>query len=389
MNIYTRSFTQKASILQRAFSSAEQSKHFPEFLGVYQKLFEKSKILEQILPRQIKDVEQLVQVFPGSVSAKSVKTKNVDIQSINEGLLDPAYDLLNRGGKRWRPSLGLMIAEAYGRKIENFEENKDVYYIQGLTELIHNGSLMIDDLEDNSLQRRGEPCTHIKYGPDYAVNAGNFMYYAPLLHINKFVNKNLRAKFYDVYVKELVNLHIGQNWDIHWHHGKVQPNLQNYLDMVVNKTSVLPRINLQMLSLVLKLKRGDTLALEKYLNGLGTAFQIQDDIIALKSEEYIKTRGLGEDIREGKRSLMVIRTLSKNKKRNEKLTEILNKRDNTEEELAWATKLLKENGSIEYADKIAKGIMEKSWKLVQVKIPEGPAKANLEKLSKFIIERQI
>lgn len=134
--------------------------------------------------------------------------------------------------------------------------------------------------------------------------------------------------------------------------------------MVTNKTSVLPRINVQMLSVVMKLKQSQRLALEKFINGLGVAFQIQDDIIALTSDEYVKARGYGEDIREGKRSLMVIRTLSKQTGKTEKLAKILNSRENTEEELKWATNILTNNKSVEFASKTAKGIMERSWKQV-------------------------
>ena len=70
----------------------------------------------------------------------------------------------------------------------------DVYFTCGLTEIVHNGSLMADDVEDASLMRRGAPCTHIKYGVDYAVNAGTFMYFAPLMRMSKFIkdqNKEL------------------------------------------------------------------------------------------------------------------------------------------------------------------------------------------------------
>ena len=101
--------------------------------------------------------------------------------------MEPIYDLLDRGGKRWRPCLGMLFAECFGRDIRNFEANKDIFYACGLTEIIHNGSLMIDDLQDSSLLRRGLPCTYLKYGIDYAVNAGTLMYYAPLLKIDEYV----------------------------------------------------------------------------------------------------------------------------------------------------------------------------------------------------------
>jgi len=74
-----------------------------------------------------------------------------------------------------------MFARIYGREIlQEFEKNKDVFFICGLTEIIHNATLIIDDLQDSSLARRGLPCTYLKYGIDYATNCGNFLYFMPL-----------------------------------------------------------------------------------------------------------------------------------------------------------------------------------------------------------------
>ena len=72
-----------------------------------------------------------------------------------------SWDLLDAKGNRWRPVLGMMIAECFGRDIiesiqkGDFEHNNDILYACALTEIIHNGSLMADDLEDKSLMRRG------------------------------------------------------------------------------------------------------------------------------------------------------------------------------------------------------------------------------------------
>ena len=125
-------------------------------------------------------------------------------------MLDPIYDLLDRGGKRWRPSLGLVFAEIFGRDIKNVDQNMDIYYSCGLTEIVHNGSLMVDDVEDRSLMRRGQPCTHIKFGVDYAVNAGNFMYFVPISKVDKFI-KDEKKQFLltKIFHEELVNIHIG------------------------------------------------------------------------------------------------------------------------------------------------------------------------------------
>lgn len=105
-----------------------------------------------------------------------------DIETINRGLLTPSHDLLSRGGKQWRPCLGLIFAKMLDHDIQDFEKSKSIYFVQGLTELVHNGSLIIDDIEDSSQSRRGQPCVHLKFGEDTAINAGNFLYFAPWAH---------------------------------------------------------------------------------------------------------------------------------------------------------------------------------------------------------------
>jgi len=118
------------------------------------------------------------------------------------------YDLMDRGGKRWRPCLGLAFAECFGRDATKMED--DIYYACGLTEIVHNGSLMADDIEDSSLLRRGQPCTYLKYGIDYAVNAGTLMYYIPIAQMGNFIkDPALQLRLNSIYNQELVNLHIG------------------------------------------------------------------------------------------------------------------------------------------------------------------------------------
>jgi geranylgeranyl pyrophosphate synthase len=141
--------------------------------------------MERIIPREITQ-QTLEKEFPYlfSVHHKSQFAK-ADVTAINKGLFEPIYDLIDRGGKRWRPCLGLAFAECFGRDATKLDD--DLYYICGLTEIVHNGSLMADDIEDRSLLRRGQPCTYIKYGLDYAVNAGTLMYYVPVAKMPLFI----------------------------------------------------------------------------------------------------------------------------------------------------------------------------------------------------------
>jgi geranylgeranyl pyrophosphate synthase len=119
--------------------------------------------------------------------------------------------------------------------------------------------------------------------------------------------------------------------------------------MVLNKTSVLPRLCLRFISSLLDLKPYQSSAVIKYIETLGAAFQIQDDIIAVISEQYAKERGIGEDIREGKRSLMVIHTMNKNDKSSDRLNHILNLQTDDVVLLKEAIQILIENKSVDYA----------------------------------------
>lgn len=227
----------------------------------YADLFTQSDAIGRILPRQISSPEELRYFYPSLLKETTSQAnpdlqvtiedeyKNADRESLNKATGEPIYDLLDRGGKQWRPLLGMMFAEAFGRDLKDFEANKDVYFACGLTEIVHNGSLMIDDIEDGSHKRRGDLCTHKKFGVDVAVNAGNFMMVSPMNMAHHFVPERHELALHRIFSEELQCLHVGQGWDIQWHNrlGRV-PTEAQYFHMVENKTSVLPRMCLRFIS---------------------------------------------------------------------------------------------------------------------------------------------
>lgn len=93
----------------------------------------------------------------------------------------------------------MMFAEAFGRDLSDYEANKDIYFACGLTEIVHNGSLMIDDIEDGSHKRRGDLCTHKKFGIDVAINAGNFMMVCPMNLVDKFVAEEHQLALHKIF----------------------------------------------------------------------------------------------------------------------------------------------------------------------------------------------
>jgi len=95
-------------------------------------------------------------------------------------LTTPAVDLLQRGGKRWRPLLMTLVCETLGGGDEALE-------LAPLVEFPHNGSLIHDDIEDNSDERRGKSAIHVLYGVDTAINSGSFLYFLPLTCVDRWI----------------------------------------------------------------------------------------------------------------------------------------------------------------------------------------------------------
>jgi geranylgeranyl pyrophosphate synthase len=83
--------------------------------------------------------------------------------------------------------MGLMLAECFGRDLSKVEDNKDIYFTCGITELIQNSPLTFDDTEDSSHTRRGDLRTYKKFGIDIAINARNSLYFAPIPKLDQFV----------------------------------------------------------------------------------------------------------------------------------------------------------------------------------------------------------
>jgi geranylgeranyl pyrophosphate synthase len=314
-----------------------------------------------------------------------------NIKAAQKALLEPIWEFLKRGGKRWRPVLFLLITQAIGG---NIKKVKDFVIIP---EVIHNGSLIIDDLEDESKLRRGKPCLHKIFGPDISINVGNFLYFLPLLVLIKNKNKfrpEILVKAYETYLQEMINLHLGQGTDIYWHKGKVKKISQKeYFQMCAFKTGSLSRLAAKLAVILSGKDHQLAEKLARMAEAIGVAFQIQDDILdlTLKGKERKKFgKNFGNDIKEGKRTLMVLYTLEKASKKDKKrLLEILDKHTDSPKEKKEAIEIIKKYGGIEYAKKVAQKIIKERWKEVEKLLPESKAKEKLEDFVNYLIERRI
>ncbi|MEM1588942.1 MAG: polyprenyl synthetase family protein, partial [Candidatus Bathyarchaeia archaeon] len=314
-----------------------------------------------------------------------------NIEALNKALAEPIWEFLDRGGKRWRPTLFLLICEALGKSPEDYVD----YAI--IPEVVHNGTLMIDDIEDSSEYRRGKPCTYKIYGLDIAINAGNTMYYLPLLPLienREKIGAEKLAKIYEIYVREMISLSLGQAIDIAWHKGLAdadQISEEDYLQMCAYKTGTLARMAAKIAAV---LADADDELVEKlgfFAESIGVAFQIQDDILDLTGAEFAERKGgRGQDITEGKRTLIVIHTLKvANAEDRRRLIEILRMHTSDQRLRDEAIAIMQKYGSIDYAKNFARKIVEESWKEVEKFLPPSNAKEKLNAFAKFLIERRI
>ena len=341
------------------------------------------KTIEKYIPREF-DKNSLV-------FSLSPPRYDYNLAALNKAVAEPVWDFLDRGGKRWRPSLFLLVVEALGK------DPNELLEFAIISEVIHNGTIMIDDVEDSSEFRRGKPCTHKVFGLDIAINAGNIMYYLPLLPLIKNRDKlsaEKLSKIYEIYVREMVNVGFGQATDIAWHKGLADADKvtePQYLQMCAYKTGTLARMAAKIAAVLCDASEDTVERLGRFAEAIGVAFQIQDDILDLSSSEFAEKKGgRGQDITEGKRSLVVIHTLEKAKERDKKrLIAILNMHTTSQKLRNEAIQIMKKYDSLIYAKEFARKMVAESWKEVDRLLQPSDAKEKLRAFATYLVERKI
>ncbi len=282
-------------------------------------------------------------------------------QSHLKNLLEPTRNLLDLGGKRWRPLLLVLCAESLGGKNG---ASKGIE-LTPLVEFAHTASLIHDDIEDSADERRGADAAHILFGLDVALNAASWLYFQSSCCIDaSSLSVEKKLALHALYCQELRRLHLGQAMDILWHRNPdLFPSISEYDAMVKNKTGTLARLAVKTGFLAGGSSEEKANEAGKSAEEIGRGFQIIDDVINLTSGNLGKKRG--DDIVEGKKSLPVLLHLKKKPEDAKKISELFfEAKKNGIESAAVekAIKLLSESGSIEEAKREGNLLIEKNGK---------------------------
>lgn len=224
--------------------------------------------------------------------------------------------------------------------------------------MLHTASLLIDDVEDNSLLRRGLPVAHSLFGVPQTINSANYVYFCALEELQKLENKEVIS----VYADELLNLHRGQGMDLFWRDTLTCPTEDEYLEMVGNKTGGLFRLGIKLMQAESRAKH--VVDCVPLVNLIGLVFQIRDDYQNLQSTEYSENKGLAEDLTEGKFSFPVIHSI-RSDPGNLQLINILKQRTSDEEVKRYAVKYMDGTGSFEYTLKVLDVLIQRARKVAE------------------------
>jgi len=190
-------------------------------------------------------------------------------------LNEPVWNLVDRGGKRWRPVVSRLSFMATGGREPLPEEAFQA------VELLHVGSLIIDDIEDASTERRGGPPVHLVHGLPVALNAANAAYFRALAVLGRTLPEATQLRAVDMVGRELFTAHLGQAMDLSlgaFVRAGAPVGAKHYRIVARAKTGALVRIAARLGAIAAGAEPALERVLSAWASDLGLAYQIRDDV---------------------------------------------------------------------------------------------------------------
>lgn len=257
-------------------------------------------------------------------------------------LYDPASYILESSGKRLRPLLVLLSAKAVGGNLKNF------YNAALSVEMLHNFTLVHDDIMDNADLRRGNLTIHKKYNLNTAILTGDILAAVAYEFLLKDCKINAKEAL-DSFTKGLVEVCEGQSLDTEFETRK-NVSLPEYIKMIEKKTAALARMCCELGAYLADGSKEDIKALSDYGKYLGIAFQIQDDLLDITADKTEFGKRIGGDLMEGKKTFLFIEALEKAKgKYKVDLLKVVKNKGIKENQIEYYKKIYEKLGVIEDA----------------------------------------
>ena len=291
--------------------------------------------------------------------------------------------LVEGGGKRLRATLPWLVGKAVG------DSHFGLLDIGAAIEIVHNFTLVHDDIMDDDDTRRGLNAVHIEYGLPTAINAGDAML---AIAFERLVGaKGLEHKDVGAMVNRLAwmvrRVSEGQQLDIEFE-DRIAVSESDYFEMIEGKTAVM---FLTCAEVGARMSGADAATIQCMADwglAVGLCFQLMDDLIDVLSDSDTLGKPAGSDLAQGKRTLMVIHALSQPESPElNDLKSVLGKGESaTQAEIDRGLAALKSIGSVDYARMRAEEYHQKAHSCLDM-LPNSPALLALRELTDYQLKR--
>lgn len=281
-------------------------------------------------------------------------------------------ELVHANGKMIRPAFTI-IAAHFG----NYQPEK-VRALSAVVELFHMATLVHDDVIDDAKLRRGRETIQSKYGKEYAVYIGDYLFCICF----KILAQTASLQSIQMDSRAMSRICLGEVEQLNSRFN-TEVSVKNYLRRISGKTAELFSLSLYIGAAECECSDKLAKAFHRIGHHIGMAFQIIDDILDYTGDEESIGKDNVKDIREGIYNLPLIYALEKKPK---DLIMLLEKESYEEADLNEIVRLVHEYKGIEKAQKLAKKYTEKAYKLIR-KLPENPYKEVLLEVVQMLLDR--
>jgi geranylgeranyl diphosphate synthase type II len=310
-----------------------------------------------------------------------LKSKTVVKEPKN--LYEPIDYILSLGGKKLRPILALLSADAFGI------DYRKAFDVALAIEVFHNFTLIHDDIMDDAPLRRGKVTVHEKWDINTGILSGDAMLILAYQYLESY-DAPVFKKLTQLFSKTGVEVCEGQQLDIDFE-TRTDVSLEEYMYMIKLKTSVLVGSALQMGAIIAEVSDEQSSKIYDFGLNLGIAFQLQDDYLDAFGDPEIFGKQVGGDIIENKKTYLYLLTLDTLKgKEKEKFEELFSMQSaDVQVKIYTAKQMFTSTGAVDKIKILIQDYTAKSFEILEsIDIPT-PKKDMLKNFGKNLMKREV
>ncbi|KAK7045767.1 geranylgeranyl pyrophosphate synthetase [Paramarasmius palmivorus] len=331
-------------------------------------------------------------------------TQDLPLDALHRHFFAPVRHITEQGGKSWRSFISVVCISAFGTSPEPFKP------LLAAIELLHTGSLIVDDIEDESPTRRGVAAVHRTWGIPTAINAGTAAYFAfqsAVTAIRDHLDLSRTVTLYDAYFETMRAAHAGQALDIAGNRlenltdildGRTSPSVLEKQVLAIHrlKTAIIAANIAKMSAVIAGASPEQTLALVEYIENLGIAFQIMDDVYDLRGWSHVLDprarakvlKRRGDDIRSGKINIPIAKAGYMMPFEDARwIWETVLSKPSQDEALVQAViDQLESHGVVDQCVKEAHQMVDEAWAKMEGYLTDSQAKVHLRALGWYLVK---